>query len=256
MRIVLHIEPSEFVSKVVESIIKDRGYEYIWTTSYSDALVTLEEYDVDMIFVSLIGDGMAIDDFIKNVNYINSDIPICVVSSNKFDGTIQRVLNLGARQYIDKHNIESEMVDYIDNYFINDRYMENMRDISIAVVDDCPFARMTLKDIFNKYGLKNVKYFASGAELQHSNIKYDVYLIDIFLKDEFGKNIISQLREERGNSVLLLAVTALENSNILAEIIDRGADDIIPKPIVETLFMSKLKSYTRKLLACKNRTCM
>lgn len=75
---------------------------------------------------------------------------------------------------------------------------------------------------------------------------YDIYLVDLVLQDEFGKNIIAELREKSDES-LIFAVTSLNNPNLLADVIDSGADDIIIKPIEEKIFIAKLKSFVRKL---------
>ena len=60
------------------------------------------------------------------------------------------------------------------------------------------------------------------------------------------KNIIAELREKSDES-LIFAVTSLNNPNLLADVIDSGADDIIIKPIEEKIFIAKLKSFVRKL---------
>ena len=75
---------------------------------------------------------------------------------------------------------------------------------------------------------------------------YDIYLVDLVLQDEFGKNIITELRE-KNKDALIFAVTSLNNPNLLADVIDSGADDIIVKPIEEKVFIAKLKSFVRKL---------
>ena len=59
-------------------------------------------------------------------------------------------------------------------------------------------------------------------------------------------NIITELRE-KNKDALIFAVTSLNNPNLLADVIDSGADDIIVKPIEEKVFIAKLKSFVRKL---------
>lgn len=74
--------------------------------------------------------------------------------------------------------------------------------------------------------------------------KYDIYLIDIILKNEFGKDIIRKIRRSNIDSSII-AVTALDNNKALSKILDCGADDFITKPIDEELFIAKLKSNVR-----------
>ena len=121
-----------------------------------------------------------------------------------------------------------------------------LKEKEIAVIEDSHFSRLHLKDIFDRYKIKSLRYFESGTELAESKKIYDIYLLDLVLQDEFGKNIIAELREKSDES-LIFAVTSLNNPNLLADVIDSGADDIIIKPIEEKIFIAKLKSFVRKL---------
>lgn len=95
-----------------------------------------------------------------------------------------------------------------------------------------------------RYGIQNVDYYNSGKELFNSNKKYDMYLIDMVLENEFGKTLIRQIRRNNINSSII-AVTVLDNNKTLSNILNCGADDIINKPLDEKLFIAKLKSNIR-----------
>lgn len=245
MSTILHVEPSEFFTEMTGSLLKDKGYEYIYTDSYNEALLLLEEYDIDLILLSLEGNGMKSEDFVKNVNYTLNEMPICVVSGNKLNANMQHFMNLGIIQYIDKEDIEKGLIKYIDSIFKHDQYLDRLRDFSVAVIEDSHFSRLHLKEIFDSYKIKKVKYFTSGIELLKSQSVFDVYLVDLVLKDEFGKNIISSIREKNKSS-LIFAVTSLNNPRLLSDVLDNGADDIINKPVEEKVFISKLKSHIRR----------
>ena len=159
---------------------------------------------------------------------------------------MQQFMNLGVIQYIDKEEVDEALIKYIDNIFKLDKYLEILKEKDIAVIEDSHFSRLHLKDIFDRYKIKSVRYFESGIELAESKKNYDIYLVDLVLQDEFGKNIITELRE-KNKDALIFAVTSLNNPNLLADVIDSGADDIIVKPIEEKVFIAKLKSFIRKL---------
>lgn len=245
MSTILHVEPSEFFTGITRNLLKDDKYEYIYTDSYNEALLLLEEYEIDLILLSLEGNGMRVEDFVKNVSYTLNEMPICVVSGNKLNANMQHFMNLGIIQYIDKEDIEKGLIKYIDSIFKPDQYLDQLRNLSIAVIEDSHFSRLHLKEIFDLYKIKNVKYFTSGIELLESNKTFNVYLVDLVLKDEFGKNIIASIREKNKNS-LIFAVTSLNNPKLLSDVLDNGADDIINKPVEEKVFISKLKSHIRR----------
>ena len=245
MHTILHIEPSEFFTQVIKGMLKDKDYEYISTDSYNEALILLEEIKVDLVLVSLEGNGMKSEEFIKSVTYRFEDLPICIVSGNKLNANMQQFMNLGIIQYIDKEAIEDELEKYIANIFKKDEYLDALRECSIAVIEDSHFSRLHLKEIFNNYEIKNVRYFESGNELLESKKKFDIYLVDLVLQDEFGKNIISDLKEDNEDA-LVFAVTSLNNPKLLADVIDSGANEINNKPIEEKIFIAKMKSYMRR----------
>lgn len=245
MRTILHVEPSEFFTEMIKHILRDKGYEYIYTDSYNEALLLMEEYDIDLILLSLEGNGMRCEDFVKNVSYTFNEMPICVVSGNKLNANMQHFMNLGIIQYIDKEEIKQGLVKYIGSIFRHDEYLDILRDLSIAVIEDSHFSRLHLKEIFDSYKIKKVKYFTSGVELLDDERGFDVYLVDLVLKDEFGKNIIASIREKNKNS-LIFAVTSLNNPRLLSDVLDNGADDIISKPVEDKVFISKLKSHIRR----------
>ena len=233
MKTILHIEPSTFFVEFIKEKFNDSEYEYLSTDSYNEALILLEEFDVDLIISSFEGNGMTCEEFIKEVTYSYQDIPVCILSGNKLNANMQQFMNLG-------------VIQYIDNIFKLDKYLEILKEKDIAVIEDSHFSRLHLKDIFDRYKIKSVRYFESGIELAESEKNYDIYLVDLVLQDEFGKNIITELRE-KNKDALIFAVTSLNNPNLLADVIDSGADDIIVKPIEEKVFIAKLKSFVRKL---------
>ena len=246
MKTILHIEPSTFFVEFIKEKFNDSEYEYLCTDSYNEALILLEEFDVDLIISSFEGNGMTCEEFIKEVTYSYQHIPVCILSGNKLNANMQQFMNLGVIQYIDKEDVDEALIKYIDNIFKLDKYLEILKEKDIAVIEDSHFSRLHLKDIFDRYKIKSVRYFASGIELAESKKNYDIYLVDLVLQDEFGKNIITELRE-KNKDALIFAVTSLNNPNLLADVIDSGADDIIIKPIEEKIFIAKLKSFVRKL---------
>ena len=95
-----------------------------------------------------------------------------------------------------KNKVNEALIKYIDNIFKMDKYLQILKEKEIAVIEDSHFSRLHLKDIFDRYKIKSVRYFESGTELAESKKIYDIYLVDLVLQDEFGKNIIAELREK------------------------------------------------------------
>ncbi|SHI89244.1 Response regulator receiver domain-containing protein [Clostridium cavendishii DSM 21758] len=242
---ILHVEQSDFFCKMVKKIISDKGYAYIQTDSFNDALHILETEDINLIITSLYAKGGNVEDFIKCVNYGDKkETPIFVVTSNTMDETKMNLIDLGISEYILKDEFEKEIESHMDAVFVENEYMENLKEANIAVVEDSTFETLIEKDIFRKYEIKNVDYYKSGKKLLEGEKKYDIYLIDIILKNEFGKDLIRTIRRNNINASII-AVTSLNNTKTVSSILNSGADDVIHKPIDENIFIAKLKSNIR-----------
>lgn len=244
MYTVLHIEQSEFFCKAAKEILESNNYEYIYTNNFNDAIGLIDEFDVDLIVTSLYAEGCTVDDFVSTVKEKYPEKPIFVVTGDSMGEERKKLIDLGIREYIFKEEFKDEFIKYVDMAFAEDQYAKDLQEAKIAVVEDSHLEMLFAKDILSKYNLKNIDYFKTGTELIKKNKRYDIYLIDIVLKDEFGKDVIRKLRRDNIDSTII-AVTGLQNPKVQAEILDSGANDIIVKPLEEELFIAKLKSYIR-----------
>lgn len=245
MYTVLHIEHSDFFRKMVKNVLSSKGYNYIYAEDFKEAYEIIYEYDVDLIITSLIPEGDSIENFIETINKSNKgEIPIFVVTGNSMDEDKKRILNLGVSDYILKDHFMEEISKHVNSVFQVDQYMKDLRESKIAIVDDSSVESTIEEDMLKKHGIKNIDYYKSGNELLSSGKKYDLYLVDLVLKNEFGKNIIMHIRRNNITSSII-AVTGIHNSKTLSSILNTGADDFITKPIDEELFIAKLRSNIR-----------
>ncbi|VYU66901.1 response regulator [Clostridium tertium] len=238
---ILHIENSNFLHSIVKEVVTKKGFEYISCDTYTEALIILDEIEIDLILTATNIIGMNINDFIEEVKLKNETLPICIVSSND---NSKILFDAGANNYISKTDLISELESYIDNTFIFEKNNITFNDKKIAIIDDNVLSILQIKDILQKYNSKNIYSFKSGIELFKSNKIFDIYLVDIILKDESGLNIIKKIRNLNPSSIII-GITALSNENTLSEVLDYGADDIVNKPVNEKLLISKIKARLR-----------
>lgn len=240
---ILHIEQSSFFEKLVEDIVLEKGYIYTNVKDVVKAKKVLERNNIDLIITSLYSNNGEVEEFLKFVNR-KYDIPVFIVTSDDVDESRKDIINLGVNEYILKKDLEDEIKKYLDNVFRTDEYMKNLQEATIAIVEDNDMYTKISKEILEKYNILNVDYYKDGQSIIGSGKTYDLYLIDIILKNEFGKDLIRKIRRDNIDSSII-AVTALDNNKALANILDSGADDFITKPIDEELYIAKLKSNIR-----------
>lgn len=243
MYTVLHVEQSEFFLRIAKNIIEEKNYEYISTDNIEEASSILKNNKIDLVITCFYPNGGTIEEFVKEVNS-KYEAPIFVVTSNTIDVEKKDLINLGVTEYILKNDFEEEIRKHINYVFQYDQYMDDVREAKIAVIEDSMFERKIQKDIYERNSIKNVDFYESGHELLNSGKTYDIYLVDIILKNEFGKDLIRNVRVNNIESIII-AVTALDNNKTISSILDAGANDVISKPINENLFIAKLKSNIR-----------
>jgi DNA-binding NtrC family response regulator len=102
---------------------------------------------------------------------------------------------------------------------------------SILVMDDDPHVCDYLKDILEYFGYEvECVQSCSGAMQELKHRSFDGLLLDIWMDDGRGDGILDWLRE-RGQMVPVVMMSGLADHDLWVDLINRGAADLIPKPI-------------------------
>lgn len=93
-----------------------------------------------------------------------------------------------------------------------------------------------------------VDWVISGeaAEVAMQNVQYDVLVLDVGLPQLDGFDILRRLRA-RGSSILVLMLTARDETASRIHGLDLGADDYLTKPFVLEELEARLRALTRRL---------
>ena len=92
--------------------------------------------------------------------------------------------------------------------------------------------------------------FESEKDLFESITHYDVYLVDLVLKDSTGDKVIQKLREDDTAGVVI-AISGIDNIKTISRVLSIGADDYITKPFNYDLFIARLKTNIRNYLSMR-----
>ena len=83
-----------------------------------------------------------------------------------------------------------------------------------------------------------------GYDYAQTNI-YDGLILDIMLPGMSGLQILSKLRRE-GNSIPILMLTAMSESDDIIKGLDKGADDYLTKPFVLNELLARVRALVRR----------
>ncbi|MFD2115614.1 SpoIIE family protein phosphatase [Paenibacillus yanchengensis] len=127
--------------------------------------------------------------------------------------------------------------------------------MSILIVDDNAANQLIIKTILNKAGYVNLKFASSAQELfdilgVHSAImkerEAELILMDMMMPVIDGLEACKVLqKDERFKDIPIIFVTAVGDSNKMAEALDAGASDYVMKPINRMELLARIRSALR-----------
>lgn len=117
--------------------------------------------------------------------------------------------------------------------------------INICLVDDEKNIRRLVA-----YDLKSAGYevasFENGQEVIDSKTEYDAYIVDWMMPVMDGLSLVKKLRE-KGDSHLVIMLTAKSDEEDLIEAFEVGVDDYLSKPFSSRELLVRLKTHLSRL---------
>lgn len=250
---ILHIDQSKFFRKSLSFDFSAKGFHYIGAETIEEALEILEKEDfIDIILSAVEFEDGTVTTFIKSIGDKKyRHIPIFVVSGTVSTAKRHDIFELGIVDYILKNTPIPEIVERVEDFCKNKDLLLELKVAEIAVLDDSKFDRMRMSEIFDTSEIHNVDFFETPDKLFASEKLYDIYIIDMVLSESSGEEVIEKLRKEN-KYVPILAVSAIENSKIISQVLLKGANDYIIKPYNKSIFLARLEISLRNYKVIKN----
>ena len=255
MHTLLHLETSNFYRKIVQEICRELEIGYFHATGPDEAFTVLRSEPVSLILTAMELEGGNSISFIHGLNASEfKNIPVIVFTGNDTLEDRKAMYDLGIVDFILKTSDREVIKHSISVFNREDPMSSAIGSLRYAVLDDSLVDRKVIERIFSMHGIRNADYFASGQELLASDKKYDVYLIDLVLKDTSGDKVITAVRG-RNEDAVMIAISGVENVKTISRVLSIGASDYITKPFNYEIFIARLKTNIRNyLLLCEVRT--
>ncbi|HEX14155.1 MAG: diguanylate cyclase [Desulfurella sp.] len=170
-------------------------------------------------------------------------LPVVILTANEGDYYEKQAFNLGAFDFLKKPFKQGQLLRYLLDYF-----NEELTEGSVLVIEDSTIQNET---ICQQLRLKNMQPISANNAVEAmryllSGIDIDVILMDIFLPQYTGYDLISILKsDERFSFIPIVGLTAFKEKDILSEILNLGADDFIYKPYNINEFFSRVRANIR-----------
>ena len=187
-------------------------------------------------------DDMPATDFIKQLRNIPSyrHTPVVLFTSEFDEKSLTEVLTAGATEVFHRQALE-ELITFIRRY--NCRY-EPLNG-SVLYVEDSLVQQQTVTHILGSVGLDVlcVTSAEEGWELFQQNT-YDLLIVDVILTgDMSGIKLVNNVRRQCGDhgDIPILAVSAYDEPSRRIELLNRGANDYVCKPVLQDELIARVR---------------
>ncbi|NII11980.1 response regulator [Oleiagrimonas sp. C23AA] len=246
---VMVVDGSRVVRRMIEQVLTAQlpDVQVIACATGAEARQALEQGMVDFVTVSLVlpdMDGMELARQVRE-QAVQAYVPIVVVSGDVDERLRERALGHDVTDYFDKSLGFSALASFIRGYVAPEQDIDGR----VLYVEDSRVVALSTQRMLERHGL-TVRHMASVEEVfawldglpsgQVPDI--DLVLTDVTLKGELtGGDLLERVRRDYGKGELpVLVMTGDDNPDKQAVLIRAGANDLVEKPVDETLLITKL----------------
>ncbi len=181
---------------LIREISAELSAIYLNASNAEEAFDILKKEKISLILTAMELEGGTSDSFIISLNESGfKNIPVVVFTGNDSLEDRKRMYDLGIVDYILKTSERDQIKSNLATFRREDPVALKMGELSYAVLDDNKMDRKIIGRIFSIHRIENVDFFDSEHALFESDKSYDVYIIDIVLKDISGDKVIMKLKE-------------------------------------------------------------
>lgn len=235
---ILIVEDEHTLGVVLQRKLNDEGYETMWEVDGELGLQRMRESKPDLVLLDIVmpkKDGYEVLEEKANDNSIK-DIPVIIISNSGQPIEIQRIIELGAKDYIIKANFSPDEVlhkvhKYLEPPRASEKSAEGKMGASILIVEDDTFLSSISVEKLSKMGYK-VSSVPDGEQALKflAREKPDLVLLDIMMPGINGFEVLRSMRaDDRLKQVAVVVFSNLGQDQDMEEARRLGADDFLVK---------------------------
>jgi len=245
---ILHLEMSQFFSRVISKVAGEAGYQYRNERSIEAGLAAMNDWTFDLLITShILEDGRA-EDLCRRISETsNQEIPVIVITADDSIEHRERFFALGVMDYLQKSDLIPQKLElYFQVISRGGEILEELKNLKVAVLDDSNVSLHVIRSIFQYYGVNHVEYFNSPKNMLSAG-NFDLYIIDLVMPEMTGDEVLLEI-QGRTHHGGVIVVSGVSNRLSMAHTLALGADDFISKPFNARDFIARAKGVVRHLV--------
>lgn len=247
---VLLIEPTKLYQQIIHEMLGNAGIEVDAASSGSEGFQCLNKHGYDFILVSKNLPDMSGIEFAqqaKDLDHCFHNNTLIMLTADDIEVSLQEAQQSGYIEVLPKDNFES-----LYTGLLRLAGQVNTKKVSkvLYIEDTKSVAQLTIA-IMEKMGLR-VDHYLNGEQAIQSfiNNDYDLVVSDVFVEGNLtGADIVEMIRKSDSSKsrTPVLAVSGQGDTKMRIDVLRKGANDFITKPIQEDEFSARINN----LLALK-----
>jgi len=240
----LIIEDSPVFRQMVQHTLEQLGFQTECAEVAAEGMAALEQRRFDLLILDLhLPDqsGLEVARRIR-AQAAHRLLPILMLTSDDSKLLMQRALDAGVTELFRKTKI-AELHDLLREYIA--RMQKQLRG-RVMLIEDSPTTSELLAYMLGKMSLEVDRFETGEAALEAlTKADYDLIVSDIVLAGQMtGLGVTRAVRSMEGevSRIPILGLSALEDAARKIEMLKMGANDYVPKPVVEEEFAARVSN--------------
>lgn len=238
---ILLIEDEKVLGEIILAKLGEQGYDAKWELDGEAGLAAVRTFKPDLILLDIVmpkKDGYEVLEDLQKDGTLKK-IPVIIISNSGQPVEIEKILALGAKDYIVKAQFSpDEVLAKMHKYLLDDKTPETLasslaarKKISILVVEDDSFLSSLATSRISKEGYQVMAAF-DGEQGWKSIQEHtpDLVLIDIVMPGMNGFEILKNMKaDSKLKNIPVIIFSNLGQEQEIAEAKKLGADDFLVK---------------------------
>ncbi|MCK5735361.1 MAG: response regulator, partial [Spirochaetaceae bacterium] len=224
---ILHLEMSQFFSRVIARVAEDSAYQYRNEKSIKAGLAAMSEWKFDLLITAHVLEDGSAETLLQDLSETpNRDMPVIIITADDSIENREKFFSLGVMDYLQKSDLVPERLKlYFKVINSGGEFLEELKTLKVAVLDDSNVSLHVIRSIFQYYGVNHVQYYNSPRELVASE-NFDLYIIDMVMPEMTGDEVLLAIKS-KNHRCGIIVVSGVSNRLSVAHALALGADDYV-----------------------------
>ncbi len=239
---VLAVDGGRVYRELLAQACHEAGFDVVLCQSGQEALAVLREESIDFVCASMYLNDMSAIELALKIRRTGGYLytPIALITSEYDQTILEEALAAGITDIFHKDELDL-LVIYLQRF--GDRYAPV--EGRVLYMEDSLSQQKAITAILEEIGLAvDCETDLGGAWKAFKEREYDLVLADVVLEGNIsGIKLVNNIRRfpgEKGN-IPILAISAFDDISRKIELLNRGANDYISKPVIPEELQARVR---------------